>query len=113
MNNYRVELENDEFDIIHAETDAEAIAEALEENEIVFNVIRIDDDYNEIEWFVKTQPQFMRLSATHFSHSANFFSIRRLFSTVTALRSFIYFSYFPKSIISTSIVPGQQYRNPG
>lgn len=29
------------------------------------------------------------------------------------LRSFIYFSYFPKSIISTSIVPGQQYRNLG
>ena len=48
---------------------------------------------NNSEWFVKTQPQFIRLSATHFSHSANFFSIRRLFSTVTALRSFIYFSY--------------------
>lgn len=49
MNNYKVELENDEFSIIQAETDTEAIAEALEENEIVFNVIRIDDDYNEIE----------------------------------------------------------------
>lgn len=49
MNNYKVELENDEFSIIQAETDAEAIAEALEENEIVFNVIRVDDDYNEIE----------------------------------------------------------------
>jgi hypothetical protein len=49
MNNYKVELENDEFSIIQAETDAEAIAEALEENEIVFNVIRVDDDYNKIE----------------------------------------------------------------
>ena len=49
MNNYKVELENDEFSIIQAETDAEAIAEALEENDTVYNVIRIDDDYNEIE----------------------------------------------------------------
>lgn len=49
MNTYKVELENDEFSIIQAETDAEAIAEALEENDTVYNVIRIDDDYNEIE----------------------------------------------------------------
>lgn len=49
MNTYKIELENDEFDIIQAETDTEAIAEALEENDTVYNVIRIDDDYNELE----------------------------------------------------------------
>lgn len=49
MNNYKVELENDEFDIIQAETDTEAITIALEIYNIVYNVIRIDDDYNEIE----------------------------------------------------------------
>ena len=49
MNTYKVELENDEFSIIQAETDAEAIAESLDEIDSVYNVLRIDDDYIEIE----------------------------------------------------------------
>lgn len=48
MNMYRIELEDDEFEIIEAETDEEAIQQALNENEIVFNVVMIDNDYNEI-----------------------------------------------------------------
>lgn len=45
---YQFELENDEFEILEFDDDEKAIEEALEREE-VFNVIKIDDDYNEIE----------------------------------------------------------------
>lgn len=49
MNAYRVELENDEFEIIQADTDEEAIKRALEEYELVFNIVLLDKDYDEVK----------------------------------------------------------------
>lgn len=54
MNTYRVEYANAEiFNIIYADNNKEAIKEAFEteteETGNIFNVILLDDDYNEIE----------------------------------------------------------------
>lgn len=49
MAKYRIELPDDEFEIINADTDKEAISWALDEHDLVYNVIKLDDDYNEIE----------------------------------------------------------------
>lgn len=49
MAKYRIELEDDEFEIITADTDQEAIEEATRLYEFFYNVIKLDDDYNEIE----------------------------------------------------------------
>ncbi|MCU6756424.1 Uncharacterised protein [uncultured Eubacterium sp.] len=52
MNTYRVEIEDDNFEIILANSDDEALSEMwkLEEyGHSVFNLFRLDDDYNEIE----------------------------------------------------------------
>jgi hypothetical protein len=49
MKTYKVELENDNFEIITADTDEEAIKEALKMDGTIFNVTLVDDDYNEIK----------------------------------------------------------------
>ena len=49
MNTYRVELKDDDFEIIFASTDEKAIEKALDEYETVFNIFLLDDDYNEIK----------------------------------------------------------------
>lgn len=49
MNDYRIELENDEFEIIQADTDEEAIERALEEYELVFNIVLLDKNYDEVK----------------------------------------------------------------
>ena len=49
MNTYRVELKDDDFEIIFASTDEEAIEKALDEYGTVFNIFLLDDDYNEIK----------------------------------------------------------------
>lgn len=48
MNVYRVEIEDDNFELIFAESDDEAVSEAINDYETVFNVVLLDDDYNEI-----------------------------------------------------------------
>lgn len=48
-NMYRVELEDDEFEIIAANTDEEAIIEATATYEFFYNIVKLDDDYNEVE----------------------------------------------------------------
>ena len=48
MKTYRVELPGDEFEIIFAENDDEAMKKAWELEEqygVIFNVFEIDDDY--------------------------------------------------------------------
>lgn len=49
MLHYRVELENDEFEYLVANNDEEAIEEATSLYEFFYNIIKVDDDYNEIE----------------------------------------------------------------
>lgn len=52
MNTYRVEIEDDNFEIILANNDNEALAEMWEMEEAghsVLNLIRLDNDYNEVE----------------------------------------------------------------
>ena len=49
---YRAEYENDEFEILLADNDEDAIAEAFtleSEKGILFNVVLIDEDYDEIK----------------------------------------------------------------
>lgn len=45
---YKFELEDDEFEILQFDSDEEAIQEALNRND-VFNIIKIDNDFNDIE----------------------------------------------------------------
>lgn len=45
---YKFELENEEFEILQFGNDKEAIQEALN-REDVFNIIKIDKNYNDIE----------------------------------------------------------------
>lgn len=47
-NTYRVELEDDNFEIIFAASDEEAVREALDTYEMVFNVILLDNWNNEV-----------------------------------------------------------------
>lgn len=49
MNTYRVELENDDFEIITADTDSEAIGDALADYDVVLNVVLLDDNYDEVK----------------------------------------------------------------
>ena len=49
MRIYRAELEDDNFEVINAEDDQDAINQYMElgEEHEVFNLIELDDDYNE------------------------------------------------------------------
>ena len=52
MNTYRVEIEGDNFEVILANSDDEAMSEMWkieESGHSVLNLIRLDDDYNEIK----------------------------------------------------------------
>jgi hypothetical protein len=49
---YRAEFEEDIFEMILADSDEEAIENASnmqEENGLLFNVVLLDDDYNEVK----------------------------------------------------------------
>lgn len=49
--NYKVEIENDDFEIIFADNDADALSEAWQledEGHCIFNVFLIDEEYNEV-----------------------------------------------------------------
>ena len=51
MKNYKAEYEDDEFELIDAESDSEALNEAEEyesEHGCVFNLFEIDENYDEI-----------------------------------------------------------------
>ena len=50
MNMYRVVLEDDEFEIINAESDDEAICFALDNYDFLYNVELLDDNFD----YVKT-----------------------------------------------------------
>lgn len=47
---YRAEIEDDNFEIINAENEQDAIMQYMElgEEHEVFNLVELDDDYNEI-----------------------------------------------------------------
>lgn len=49
MNTYRAILESDEFEIFSADSDEEAISEALNTYSDLFNVERLDENYDVIE----------------------------------------------------------------
>jgi hypothetical protein len=49
--NYKAEYEDGNFELLFADNDSDALQEAYEyedEHGFVFNVFRIDDDYNEL-----------------------------------------------------------------
>lgn len=54
MKLYRVEMEDDNFKIILAENEEDAINQYWEmsENHDVFNLVELDDDYNEIKTII-------------------------------------------------------------